>query len=262
MKRVKVKKRIRDLCRQQLKYEDKVSKIRFKLFYQPYKELAEAIEKEFSKSLFTTLKEKVGKLVNGVFKPKMKEALKTSTKHSIDQFIDFFTNIFKRPLKDTDVQNIKTKIFNEYTQKYTTSTLTNVTETLTSKINKIIKNGLDKGLSTEEITNKIVIDTKGVIGQTRAQMIAREETAKVMETVNYETAVKVKSKEKTWLHIGGGKTDRKSHLALHGITIKINEKFSVGAEGKVPAVEMRFPKDPECSVAGQIIGCRCKVSYS
>ena len=67
MKKRKIKKRIRNICMQQRKYEIKVAKSRESLLYTPYKLLAEELEKTFLKS--SDFKDKVEKIIENTFKP-------------------------------------------------------------------------------------------------------------------------------------------------------------------------------------------------
>ena len=95
------------------------------------------------------------------------------------------------------------------------------------------------------------------------ELLLGQKTVKSNRRNYFQTAYKAGLKNKTWIHAGGGKTNRKSHLALHGVTIKITKSFDVPAENKyTPATKMRFPRDPLCREAGHIVNCYCQINYS
>lgn len=244
---------------QQRKYEIKVAKSRENLLYTPYKLLAEELEKTFLKS--SDFKDKVEKIIENTFKPSLQKVLLKVSKLNIDEFLSYFTETFKRNLNLEDIQGIKSKLLNRTLKKYTAKTVVNVTETTKTILNAKITAYTQQGMSFNEMVKKIVEDTRGEIGVKRAKVIARTETAKAIGETNFQTATKAKLKNKTWVHAGGGKKDRKSHIELDGVTIGINESFNVGAEGSTPPTQMRFPKDPQCTVAGHILGCLCQIYY-
>lgn len=255
----KIKKRIRNICIQQRKYEEKIARSRESLLYTPYKLLAEELESTFLK--LSDFKDKVEKIIENTFKPSLQKVLLKVSKLNIDEFLSYFTETFKRTLNLQDIQDIKSKLLNRTLKKYTAKTVVDVTETTKSILNAKITAYTQQGMSFNEMVKKIVEDTKGEIGKNRAKVIARTETAKAIGETNFKTATKAKLKNKTWVHAGGGKKDRKSHIELDGVTIGINESFNVGAEGSTPPTQIRFPKDPQCTVAGHIIGCLCQIYY-
>lgn len=114
----------------------------------------------------------------------------------------------------------------------------------------------------ENPVKKIVSELKGSFGKAKSKIITKIETSRIFSEVNYTSAKENNLKKKSWIHLGGGKTNRESHLAIHGVTISIDEYFEVGAEGKTPSVKMRFPKDPECKEIGHTIHCHCQILYS
>ena len=194
--------------------------------------------------------------------PAMQQSLFTVWKMNLKEFINYFVGTFERTLNLEQMQDIESKLLEKFLKKYAAETVTRVSNTTKT----ILKNRIiaydKKGLSHRDLVKKIVEDTKGKIGKVRAGVIARTETSKVINATNFDTALKAGLKRKKWVHAGGGKEDRKSHLAMHGVTIKIKDKFNVPAEGRTPAVKMRFPKDPECRVAGHIVHCYCQILYS
>ena len=248
---------------QELKrYTARAAKNREKIILQSYILLSKDIEKEFLKGDIEDVKEKISEIIDNKFKGYIQTSLFKIARLNIKQFTEYFTEKFKRNINLDDLQEIKSKLLNKFLSKYSGHTVVDVSETTKRILNKRITEYSGAGYSYKDLVKKIIEDTKGEIGKKRAMIIARTETQKAIGETNYQTAVKAKLKNKTWLHLGGGKTDRTSHKALHGKTVPIKEKFDVGAEGQTPAVKMRFPKDPECRVAGQIINCECGIKYS
>lgn len=84
----------------------------------------------------------------------------------------------------------------------------------------------------------------------RVQNIATNERMK-------QTVGQVPDLKKKWLHSLVG-VPRPGHLALHGVTIPVMEKFELhGEDGKIYHVEM--PQDPILP-ASETIGCRCHLA--
>ena len=82
----------------------------------------------------------------------------------------------------------------------------------------------------------------------RAMVIARTETA-TTATTTYHNGLEKAGLEKTWWHVGGGKTDRESHLKCNKETRKTNEKFSCG---------LLYPHQLGAP-ASEIINCHCEL---
>lgn len=246
------------IAKDQRRYELRTAKKHEKAIYKCYVDLSKDIENKLSKSLFNDVKD----IIENNFKPKLQLTLEGIAKININQFIDYFIDKFKRTINLDELQSIKSKTLKRFLEKYTAKTVTNVTQTTINLLNNKISKLTNEGYSQADIIKEIVRATKGEIGVNRARIIARVETSKAFGMTNYDTAVKAGLKYKTWWYIGGGHENRKYHQAMNGKKIPINKKFEVQGEGKVPATKMRFPKDPECLVAGQVINCTCQIIYS
>lgn len=246
------------IAKEQRRYELRASKRHEKAIYKCYVDLSKDIENKLSKSLFNDVKDVIEKN----FKPRLQLALEGVAKININQFIDYFIDKFKRTINLDELQVIKSKTLKRFLEKYTAKTVTNVTQTTINILNNKISKLTREGYSQADIIKEIVKSTKGEIGTNRARIIARVETSKAFSITNYDTAIKAGLKYKTWWYIGGGHENRKYHQAMNGKKIPINKRFDVQGEGKVPATKMRFPKDPECLVAGQVINCTCQIIYS
>ncbi len=249
-------------AKKQRLYEQRVYKTRQKHFLKCYQVLSQEIEETLLKGDIDSLNDKIDKIVDNKFTRQLKIALTTVAELNINQFIKYFMRVFERTINVEELQTIKSNLLKRFLNKYTAESVKNVSHTTKEILKTRISKYTQEGLSFRDIVKNIVADTKGDIGKHRATIIARVETSKAMSITNYETAVKSGLKKKTWIYTFGSVTKRKYHEAMNGKTIPINQKFDVGGEGKVPPVKMRFPKDPECNVAGQIISCSCQIFYS
>ena len=142
---------------------------------------------------------------------------------------------------------IKNDTLKKFSEKVMAQKVTNVTQTTKNTINKIIVNGQTNGVNVKDIAKEITEKVKGM-EKTRAMVIARTETAATSTTTYYEGLVKA-GLEKTWWHVGGGKTDRPSHVACNGETIGVEETFSCG---------LKHPHELDAP-AEEIINCHCEL---
>ena len=248
----------KNIAKSQRKYELLTAKKHEKEVYKCYLYLSQEIEKELQKSIFREIKN----VVESKFKTKLQFTIEEIAKFNTDHFIDWFLDKFKRTINFDDLQIIKSKILKKFLEKYTAKTVKNVTDTTINILNNRISKLTNEGLSQRDIVKDIVKSTRGEIGKKRAKIIARTETSKAFQITNYETALKAGLKYKTWWYIGGGKENRKFHQKMSAKKIPIKDKFEVPGEGSVSSVRIRFPKDPECLVAGQVINCTCQIIYS
>lgn len=242
----------------QRKFELRMAKRHEKAILNVYIQLSKDIEAEFNKGLIDDVK----KIVNEKFKRNLQLTLMDVAKKNVDEFVNFFIDKFKRTINFDDLVEIKSKVLKRFLKKYTAQSVSKVTDTTKKLLNDRITSLVSQGYSQKDIINDIVEVTKGKIGKQRAKIIARVETAKAFQITNYDTAVKAGLKYKTWWYIGGGKENRKYHEVMNGKKIPIKDKFDVGGGKGVPPTKMRFPKDPECLVAGQVINCTCQIIYS
>lgn len=116
---------------------------------------------------------------------------------------------------------------------------------------KYITEGKKNGDAYDVIAKKII---ESGINSVRATRIARTEVAKAANVGGSFGAKKTGLKmQKTWLSAMDKRT-RFDHANMNGITVGIDENFSVGGE------PMQHPCDPDASGAN-VINCRCTVAY-
>ena len=85
----------------------------------------------------------------------------------------------------------------------------------------------------------------------RARTIAAQECNTSLLTGNFDMMKKAGAGTKTW-HVTNPAVARPSHKRLNGVTVPIDGKFSNGC---------RFPCDPDCSDASEVVNCHCFLTY-
>ena len=142
---------------------------------------------------------------------------------------------------------VKNKTLKQLSKKVIANKVTNITKTTKDILNKIIVRGQESGTNIKDIAKEITQKVKGM-EKKRAMVIARTETA-TTATTTYHNGLEQAGLEKTWWHVGGGKTDRESHLKCDKETIPANETFSCG---------LKHPHQLGAP-ASEIINCHCEL---
>lgn len=119
-----------------------------------------------------------------------------------------------------------------------------------------ITEGLQQGLSIPHIADLVDELHLDEIIPNRSVVIARTET---ISSTNYGSQLAAKATgltiQKSWhAHLGDDRT-RPAHVAAHGQTVPIDEKYWVDGE------PLEYPGDPNGSAAN-VIQCRCSETYS
>lgn len=142
---------------------------------------------------------------------------------------------------------VKNKTLKQLSKKVIANKVTNITKTTRDILNKIIAHGQESGTNIRDIAKEITKKIRGM-EKKRAMVIARTETA-TTSTTTYHNGLEQAGLEKTWWHVGGGKTDRESHLKCDKEVRKPNEKFSCG---------LLYPHQLGAP-ASEIINCHCEL---
>ena len=142
---------------------------------------------------------------------------------------------------------VKNKTLKTLSKKVIAEKVTNITKTTKDILNKIIVRGQESGTNIRDIAKEITQKVKGM-EKKRAMVIARTETA-TTATTTYHNGLEQAGLEKTWWHVGGGKTDRETHLKCDKETIPANETFSCG---------LKHPHQLGAP-ASEIINCHCEL---
>lgn len=177
------------------------------------------------------------------FTRSVKRTLFKMYNNSSSKTVQWCRTLFGWKLEGNAIDAIRNKSMEEFNKKLSASRVTSITETTRSIMNKYITESQAKGINTNEMA-KGLCEKVMEMSDSRAKTIARTETSYAVNNTTHITAVEAGMSTKTWLHVGGGKEDRNSHLALDGKTIKIDEKFNVGGysascphDGSLPAKE-------------------------
>ena len=145
------------------------------------------------------------------------------------------------------IPSVKSKTLKQLSKKVIANKVTNITKTTRDILNKIIAHGQKSGTNIRDIAKEITKKIRGM-EKKRAMVIARTETA-TTATTTYHNGLEQAGLEKTWWHVGGGKTDRESHLKCDKEVRKPNEKFSCG---------LLYPHQLGAP-ASEIINCHCEL---
>jgi HK97 family phage portal protein len=133
-----------------------------------------------------------------------------------------------------------------------------INDTTKEKIAATVTQRIADGGSTRELARDI-IDTMQT-NEKRAGLIARQETMTSLSDGQFEMMKSAGAKTKTWHHNSTTKYKRPSHIAMNGKTVDINAWFEFPS-----GAQLRFPRDPQGKgkkVAGEVIECRCAVTYN
>lgn len=155
--------------------------------------------------------------------------------------------ITHRGIDEKLIPAVKNKTLKALSKKVIAEKVTNITKTTKDILNKIIVRGQESGTNIKDIAKEITQKVKGM-EKKRAMIIARTETA-TTATTTYHNGLEQAGLEKTWWHVGGGKTDRESHLKCDKETIPANETFSCG---------LKYPHQLGAP-ASEIINCHCEL---
>ena len=124
-----------------------------------------------------------------------------------------------------------------------------ITQTTKDTIGHIVSNALEHGDSRETIAKQIQQEMQ--TSASRARTIAAQECNTSLLTGNFDMMKKAGAGTKTW-HVTNPAVARPSHKRLNGVTVPIDGKFSNGC---------RFPCDPDCSDASEVVNCHCFLTY-
>lgn len=124
-----------------------------------------------------------------------------------------------------------------------------ITQTTKDTVGRIVSNALEHGDSRETIAKQIQQEMQ--TSASRARTIAAQECNTSLLTGNFDMMKKAGAGTKTW-HVTNPAVARPSHKRLNGVTVPIDGKFSNGC---------RFPCDPDCSDASEVVNCHCFLTY-
>lgn len=187
----------------------------------------------------------ISDLAYEVFSEQLFKTLKKGLYETVEETSKFL--IVHRKIDELLIPTVKNKTLKKLGKKVIAEKVTNITKTTKKILNSIIVAGQEQGLNLRDIAKNIQKKIAGM-SKKRAMIIANTETA-TTATTTYFNGLEQAGLDKTWWHVGGGKTDRESHLACDKEVRKPNEKFSCGL---MHPHELGAP-------ASQIINCHCEL---
>lgn len=165
---------------------------------------------------------------------------------------DLNTDLWNKNQNSIRIPSILKKLEEKYSQELGKK-VKNIVDVFREQISKIIAEGKEKGTSYEDVANNLKTRIKDM-SSSRAKTIALTETTTLTSNLDYAMATSAKMKNKTWIHAGGGKTDRPSHVLLDGTTVPIDGKFNVNGVLCEHTHDVVLP-------AGDVINCHCVTIY-
>ena len=188
----------------------------------------------------------ISELAWETFSTQLHEQLRKGMLETVAETSNFL--VTHRGIDKNLIPAVKNKTLKKLSKEVIAEKVTNITKTTKDILNKIIVRGQESGTNIRDIAKEITQKVKGM-EKTRAMIIARTETATTATTTYLEGLIKAKL-PKTWWHVGGGKTDRPTHLALDKVTVEDASKpFSNG---------MMCPHDLNADVS-ELIRCHCEL---
>jgi SPP1 gp7 family putative phage head morphogenesis protein len=168
--------------------------------------------------------------------------------------ITFGTMILRESEKQKDVSS--RTIFWNHVLRWINETVSRkvvgINNTTRNRIRRIIRIGIEEGLSYREIASRLTLLGK-IHSIKRAKNIAWTETHTTANKGSLEMAREVKMKFKEWLSAKDERT-RHDHRLANGQRVEIDEPFIVMGEN------LQFPGDPDGSPEN-VIRCRCTMIY-
>lgn len=225
------------ISKKQLKMRNRLIKKQFARLSNAFRQLRAYIDE--NEQLF------LPEIAYDTLKAELFFSLKKGMYETVEETCNFLTQI--RGIPDDLIPAVKNKTLKKLSEKVIAEKVTDVTKTTKNIINKVIVKGQEQGLNIRDIAKEITKKVKGM-EKKRAMVIARTETA-TTATTTYHNGLVAAGFDKTWWHVGGGKTDREGHLACDGETIKADEVFSCG---------LMHPHELGADPA-EIINCHCEL---
>lgn len=128
-------------------------------------------------------------------------------------------------------------------------------DTTLNQARSVIADGIDEGLTQDEITRNIVSSLGGLTSRARAATISRTEVHTAANTAQHEMAQAMGLKStREWIATNDDRV-RDAHSEADGQVVDADQPFEVGGE------ELMYPGDPGGSPEN-VINCRCCIGYN
>lgn len=173
-----------------------------------------------------------------------------------------FTTLLKHRWNDYQTKDAQTD-FDRFLQVFIDSQsfdkANEISETSINDLKFILGDGLEEGLSNEEISQLIIDKFKEQLSESRTTRIVRTETHNALMFANL-ASTQILDRDldlglvKEWVAVEDDRT-REDHQIADGQTVPLKELFTVGPD------RMERPGDPTAS-AGNVINCRCALVFA
>ena len=131
------------------------------------------------------------------------------------EIVKFGVDVYQ--LSEELIPKVTNKVLNTLNKDIAGKKVTQITKVTESKINTIITDSMKNGVNLKDIAKTLEKEISGM-SKSRVMTIARTETAS-----SYSIATNQMLKEggfsRMWWHVGGGKTDRISHIEIDADSI-------------------------------------------
>jgi len=124
--------------------------------------------------------------------------------------------------------------------KANVSLIKTISQKFFSDIEFLVYDSVQRGYDVQYLVDEIMAKTD--ICRERASLIARDQTNKITETINAQQCEDLGITHAVWIHSGGGKKPRESHIKADGKEYEIAEGCYIDGEYILP---------------GEMINCRC-----
>jgi SPP1 gp7 family putative phage head morphogenesis protein len=174
--------------------------------------------------------------------------------NSIDFYSKEMKNFYEIETKRIDFEKVYRKILKSWALNRAGKLIKQVSSSTIKYISKVIKNGIERGLGTNEISKEVKKRLTGKSVIIRSKMIARTETHAATQHSAFAIA---KNSPIDMVKEWGATEDsrvRATHAAMNGKTIEIDDFFIVGGSN------LKYPGDPN-GEAREVINCRCVALY-
>lgn len=243
------KKSYKTITRELKQFEEKLARRNTKQMDKLFLEFRKDLEKQ----LGVTFAEKKVIISYESFIKSLELVLTNIFKYNVSRTIQKYSDVFKWNVSAKITKSVKDKMLRAWNKKYSARKIKQISDTTKERLNKVITNSQEKGLSYND-TVKAILSNVDDMRVGRARTIARTETSSAINNTSNKTAEEVGMDEKGWIHIGGKYASRSNHSKLNGKWIKLNELFDLGD------YKAKFPHDPSLP-ASEVVNCNCLVIY-
>ncbi len=192
----------------------------------------------------------VEKILRAIRRGMIAEAIK---KEVADTYMRGGTSLYQVLLEmgvpDKDLLDFQSRRLPQLRDRYLDRRLNDdpqrVDDTTREIVNRAILNSLEDGKTLHD-TAQAIRDVFNA-SLSRATTIARTETTTALNAARYQSMQENLVEQHMWLS-AGDQAVRDSHADLNGTVVVVGDEFKDG---------LKFPGDPDCPDAGEVINCRC-----